>query len=252
MNSLFDDILTISQPWSQQMIAERRDMLPEKHGVSVEDFIVREYQRHDAHMDMRHVVGQTEHYAGQSWRDAALEPQYRPGKMRAAFAQCERNPDYYFNGELANGIKLGSIDGRKWFTDGGGNHRTVVARFACDRIARQTGRYPLVRGVSTCHYQPDLQAWQLFCQLRQRHAEAIFLSVTRVAIPGGNDIAWRLQFFVVDRRFGGIPRAAHLDTARFCAYARHVLAHGGQPSWRDRIQDWLIDDPDRLVYPSAA
>ena len=30
--------------------------------------------------------------------------------MRAVFAQYERNPDYYFNGELDNGIVLSTID----------------------------------------------------------------------------------------------------------------------------------------------
>ncbi len=157
-------------------------MFPTQHGASLEDFVVRECRRRDVHMDMRNVVGQTDHYAGQTWRDAALEPQYRPGKMRDVFAQFERNPGYYFNDELDNGIMLGSIDGTHWYTDGSGNHRTVVARFACDRIARLTGQYPLVRGVSTCHYHADTQAWNLFCQLSQlskRHAEAITITIER-------------------------------------------------------------------------
>jgi hypothetical protein len=257
MPTLFDDVLTKPQPWAQQIIAEWRDVFAVQHGVCLEDFVVHEYQRRDAHMDMRRVVGQSGHYAGQPWREAALTPQYKPGKMRAAFARFERNPGYYFNGELDNGILLSSIDGQNWYTDGGGNHRTVLAKFACDRIARHTGRYPLVRGVSTCHYQPDMQAWHLFCQLRQRHAEAISLSVTRqalrpIAVPGGTDLAWQLRFFVLDRRFGGIPRAGHIDAKQFCAYARHVLAHDGKPSWRDRVLNCLIADPDRLVYQPVA
>ena len=257
MTTLLDDILATPQPWSQQPIAEWRDMFPAQHGASLDDFVVRECRRRDAHMDMRNVVGQTDHYAGQSWRDAVLEPQYRPGKMRDVFARYERNPGYYFNGELDNGILLGSIDGEPWYTDGGGNHRTVVAKFACDRIARRTGHYPLVRGVSTSHYQPDMQAWYLFCQLRQRHADLIQLSVTReggekTVVAGATEITWRLRFFVQDGRFGGIARAEHLDAARFCAYARHVLAHGGKPSWRDRVLHRLIGDRDRLVYRSRS
>lgn len=260
MTTLLDDILATSQPWSQQPIAEWRDIFPAQHGASLDDFVVRECRRRDAHMDMRNVVGQTDHYAGQSWRDAVLEPQYRPGKMRDVFAQFERNPDYYFNGELDNGIQLGSIDGENWYTDGGGNHRTVLAKFACDRIARRTGRYPLVSGVSTSHYQPDMQAWYLFCQLSQlskRHAEVIFIRVTReelppTAVPGGTDIMWQLRFFVVDRRFRGVPRAEHIDAARFCAYARHVLAHDGKPSWRDRVLDWRMSDLERLVFQPGA
>ncbi|MCC7641965.1 MULTISPECIES: hypothetical protein [unclassified Janthinobacterium] len=259
MPTLFNDVLTTPQPWSQQVIAEWRDVFPAQHGANLDDFVVRECRRRNALMDMRSVVGQLDHYAGQSWRDAALAPQYKPGKMRAVFAQYERNPDYYFNGELDNGIVLSSIDGHDWYTDGGGNHRTVLAKFACDRIARRTGRYPLVRGVSTCRYEPDMQAWLLFCQLRQRHAQLISVAVTRedrhrADVAGATDITWRLRFFVLDRRFGGIgiPRAGHLDAACFCAYARHVLAQDGKPSWRDRVQDCLIADPDRLVYPSVA
>lgn len=259
MTTLFDDILTTEQAWSLREIAEWRDMFPTQHGASLEDFVVRECRRRDVHMDMRNVVGQTDHYAGQTWRDAALEPQYRPGKMRDVFAQFERNPGYYFNDELDNGIMLGSIDGTHWYTDGSGNHRTVVARFACDRIARLTGQYPLVRGVSTCHYHADTQAWNLFCQLSQlskRHAEAITIAIEREElhlsdVPGGKDITWRLRFFVYDRRFGGIARAEHIDAARFCAYARHVLAQDGKPSWRDRVHDYLIADRNRLVYEAG-
>ena len=255
MTTLFDDILATPQPWSQQRIAEWADVFPSQHGASLQDFVVLERLRRDVRIDMRAVVGQSEHYAGQSWREAVLAPQYKLGKMRAVFAQYERHPDYYFNGELDNGILLSSVDGSNWYTNGGGNHRTVLAKFACDRIARQTGRHPLVRGAWTCHYQADMLAWSLFCQLQHGHAEAIFLRVTREdmrqdAVPGGSDISWRLQFFVVDRRFGGTARSGRLDAAQFCAYARHVLAHDGRPSWRDRVMNSLIGDSERLVYPS--
>jgi hypothetical protein len=260
MPTLFDDVLTTPRPWSRQVIAEWRDIFPSQHGANLEDFVVRECRRRDARVDMRTVVGQSEHYAGQSWREAALAPQYKPGKMRGVFALYERHPDYYFNGDLDNGIMLSTIDGQNWYTDGGGSHRTVLVRFACDRIARQTGRYPLVSGVSTCHYRVDMQAWNLFCQLSQlskRHAEVIFIRVTReelppTAVPGGTDIMWRLRFFVLDRRFGGVPRAEHIDAARFCAYARHVLAHDGKPSWRDRVLDWRMSDLERLVFQPGA
>ena len=255
MTTLLNDILTTAQPWSQQLIAEWADVFPSQHGASLHDFVVLERMRRDVSVDMRQVVGQAEHYAGQSWREAVLAPQYKPGKMRAVFAQYERHPDYYFNGELDNGILLSSIDGRNWYTNGGGNHRTVLAKFACDHLFRQTGRYPLVRGAWTCLYQADMQAWSLFCQLQQRHAEAIFLSVTREemqpsAVPGGSDTRWRLQFFVMDRRFGRSARSGRLDAAQFCSYARHVLAHDGKPSWRDRVADFLIADTQRLVYPA--
>ncbi|MNT87969.1 hypothetical protein D3C72_2284550 [compost metagenome] len=97
----------------------------------------------------------------------------------------------------------------------------------------------------------------MFCQLRERHAQLISVAVTRedrqrTDVAGATDITWRLRFFVLDRRFGGIPRAGHLDAACFCAYARHVLAHDGKPSWRDRVLDCLIGDPDRLMYRPVA
>lgn len=220
------------------------------------DFITREVFEEHANIDMREVIGQRDHYAGQTWLNAAIDPQYKEGKMRDTFRLYETNPDYYFSGEVSNGISFSSLNGGTWYSDGGGNHRTVVAKFACDRVYEQTGVYPLVNNVSKHYYHVDIEAWTLFSRLRALVDKGIHVSVNRVKqleykAGGCHTTEYIPRFHISDFRFNHRGRAEFLDASEFCKYAHHVLKSDAALTRYDKaLHYWhfWFGDSNKLIY----
>ena len=219
-------------------------------------FVTREVFESNASLDMRSVVGQCDHYAGQTWLDAVLNPQYKEGKMRGVFRKYQDNPDYYFNGEIQNGISVSSLNGSSWYSNGGGNHRVVLAKFACENIFQRTGKYPIVMGVRKHHYYVPMEAFELFLQMRQFEEKSLLVSVERKTTErqesgGLTTIHYNVRFHVGDYRFSRAGRAQWLNSAEFVRFAKHVLKTNASLSTIDRIKHhWreFCGDRGSLIY----
>lgn len=245
--------------WAHETIRNWEEVYSRSGAVDMIDFVTREVFEPMSQVNMREVIGQWDHYAGQTWLDAAIDPQYKPSKMRSAFRMYDENPSYYFSGELENGICLSSLNGGPWFSNSGGNHRTVVAKFACERTFEETGIYPHVSGVMKHHYFVDLEALDLFKKLLEFHDHGIHVSVERRQInesrtQGKHLFEYAPAFFVWDSRFGGDARSQWLRAQQFRRFARHVLRQNGQITRLERLQHYWLQfgrsDYESLIYKS--
>lgn len=255
MDKLIDWVKTSPPSWASEKIQNWEDVYQRRQGVDMLTFVTREEFEREATLDMRQVIGQWDHYAGQSWAEAALDPNYKPSKMERCFQLFDENPNYYFNGELAGGISVSSLNNGPWYSDHGGNHRTVVAKFACAFIEQKTGQYPLVRGINKHLYFANTEAWRLCTQLKQLDA-GIF--VTPIRSPAGetkhNNIQilnYDLVFKVVDQRFSRQGRRQDLTAAQFVQYATHVLSTQAVVSrydWLRHYWEWWFGSTDALIY----
>jgi len=196
-------------------------------------------------------------YAGQTWFEAATDPQYKPSKMRRVFSLYDENPAYYFSGEVANGICLSSLNGGPWFSVSGGNHRTIIAKFACEHVFQVTGVYPLVAGVAKQHYFADVEAWELFGQLRGFVDQGIHVTIRRQRLgnerlQGNNTIEYRLAFHVADYRFSRNGRLQWLNADEFRKFARHIVRRNAEVTRLERLRHyWLqfaLGNVDSLIY----
>lgn len=256
MTALLNWLKTTPPTWAQNVIQNWENLYKRQGEVDMLSFVTREIFESHASLDMRTVVGQRDHYAGQTWLEAALNPQYREGKMREVFRLYQENPDYYFTGDIQNGISVSSLNGGSWYSDGGGNHRTVLAKFACENIFQQTGKYPTVIGVQKHHYFVALDAWELFMQMRQFEDKSIFVSIERQPSVshtsiGLNVFNYDLKFHVTDYRFCRNGRAQWLDTPEFIQFSQHVLKTNASASRSDKLKHhWreLLGDSESLIY----
>ena len=243
--------------WAQETIRNWEKVFTRHGEVDTMQFVIREVFEPMSQIDMREVVGQWDHYAGQTWLDAATDPQYKPSKMCDAFRKYDENPSYYFSGELENGICLSSLNGGPWFSDSGGNHRTIVAKFACERTFGETDIYPQISGVLKHHYVADLEALDLFTKLLPFRDQGIHATVERGQMKdsrtsGKHVIDYELAFFVWDSRFGDDARSQWLSPQQFRHFARHVLRRNGQLTRLDRLQHYWLqfgrNDSGSLIY----
>ncbi|MCX7177050.1 MAG: hypothetical protein NT159_24640 [Proteobacteria bacterium] len=259
MASLFDWITNSSPDWANHTILNWEDIYQRCDDADMLQFITCEVIENNTSIDMHEVVGQRDHYAGQTWLQAALTPQYKEGKMNDAFRLYEENPNYYFSGALNNGISLSSLNDGPWFSDGGGNHRTIVAKFCCGRILQQTGVSPLVINVAKHHYTVDIEAWEYFARMRSMAEKGVHDCITRVTDSESrtsNRVTSEYQqsFDIGDYRFNSRGRHGVLDSREFCIYARHVLKTNGELSkYEKALHHWnmLFGDMHKLIYMRA-
>ncbi|MFX1689838.1 hypothetical protein PWR05_35855 [Paraburkholderia sp. A2RI-6] len=258
--SLFETIQSDPPTWANDSIQSWDDIL--QHDMT--DFVVRETFERDARVDMRDVIGQSGHDAGQTWLEAAVNPQYKATKMARMFDLYERNPDYYFNGELGAGdsLFLSSANGSKWYTDSGGNHRTVVAKSACDRRfrdAKEKGGYPGIRGAVAYRYEIDHESRDLYLKFRDHAGKGLAArpekrETSKRSVASTTVIASDLTFFATDFRFNDGGRSQPLDAPEFRKFARHFLARDGKVDGRDRLRHlWMgyaRGDFESLIYPA--
>lgn len=256
MTALLEWISATPPTWANDEILNWEDLFKRQDGGDMLSFVIREVFESNASLDMRNVVGQRDHYAGQTWLEAVNNPQYKEGKMRDVFRKYQDNPDYYFNGEIQNGISVSSLNGGFWYSDNGGNHRTVLAKFACDSVFQRTGEYPMVVGVHKHHYFVDTEVFEYFVQMRQLEGVSIHVSVNsetraRQESAGLTVIDYNLKFHVGDYRFSKNGRAQWLDAAEFVRFAKYVLKTNASPSTTDKIKHhWreFWGDRDSLIY----
>lgn len=100
--------------WANDRILRWSDVFPRDTEPDVMGFVIKEHRNSNTTIDMRTVVGQWDHYAGQTWAEALLDPQWKPGKIKYNLERADENPNYYFNGEIQGDINLYSIDGTSW------------------------------------------------------------------------------------------------------------------------------------------
>lgn len=256
MTALLDWLSATPPAWANDQILNWEDLFNRRGEVDMLSFVTREVMESNASLDMRKVAGQWDHYAGQTWLDAVLDPQYKEGKMRDVFRKYQENPDYYFNGDVENGISVSSLNGGSWYSEGGGNHRTVLAKFACENIFQRTGEYPMVMGVYKHHYFVDMEAYELFVQMRQFADKNLHISVERETrerqdSAGQTVIKYNMKFHVGDYRFSRNGRAQWLDVAEFVRFAKHVLKTNATLSTSDKIKHhWreFCGDRGSLIY----
>ncbi|MCX9156516.1 hypothetical protein OPU71_10325 [Niveibacterium sp. 24ML] len=249
--------------WANQTIKSWDDVFPRSGAVDVLNFVSEE-RWCVGDIDINAVVGQWDHYAGCTWRDAILEPKYRAGRMVNVLHMLDKNPGYYTAriGE-AKEIYFSSVDGESWYSDGGGNHRTIVAKFALAFAAEKSGRPVTLTNVHLHQYEVDWHCHSLYLRLRALIEERdlginIHFERHRLAQVEKGVERFGTVFFVTDWRHTGNAlsnRALmnHLDSQEFCAYANWVLASDGVLSRQDRIkvgwQKWFGRHPNSLVFP---
>lgn len=158
MTALLDWLTATPPTWANEQILNWEDLYKRQGEVDMLSFVIREVFEGNASLDMRNVVGQRDHYAGQTWLDAVNNPQCKEGEMRGVFRKYQENPNYYFNGEVQNGISVSSLNGGSWYSDNSGNHRAVLAKFACENVFQRTSEYPMVIGVRKHHYFVHIEA----------------------------------------------------------------------------------------------
>lgn len=254
--TLFEKVVAEPPSWASETIQSWNDFFEPFNWHDAESFVVRRTSEQDCEIDMRDVVGQHEHYAGHTWLEAATKPLPKATKMRTKFGLFDKNPNYYFNGDIARDMYFMSIDGKTWFSDGEGNHRTVVAKFGCEQLHREAHTYPLVKGVTKVVYDIDFDSLRLYAKMRDLESSGIIVRVCREEEKehGGDarTTAYRVTFDVTDLRFSDARSEINMTPKAFAAYARYLFKNGTQLSTKDRIlHHWrriVTGDTKGLIY----
>ncbi|WP_176314872.1 hypothetical protein [Burkholderia vietnamiensis] len=256
---LIESVVENPPPWAHETIHNWAAVFDHHGKASMDKFVTREIHESHAAIDMREVIGQDGHYAGQTWLEAVIEPQRKPENMRLMFRKYDDNPSYYFTGEVDDDMYFSCLNGGPWFCDSGGNHRTVVAKFACDRWFRENGTYPLVKGVLKYHYFSDLESLDLFRKLQKFENDGLEVKVERQNVrdsraDGKHILEYEQTFFVADHRFSRDHlRSQWLSTEQFRRFARHVIQQDGKVTRRERLTHYWLrycssDDPHKLIF----
>jgi len=254
MTELFNWLTDTPPAWANELIKNWESEFCQSGAVPIRDFVTREVIELRSEIDMREVVGQRDHYAGQTWLEATKKPQWKEWKMKDSFRLNQENPDYYFNGQVAGGMRFTSLNDGPWYSDEG-NHRTVVSKFACDRIHQQTGVYPRVQGVTKQKFFANLEAWSLMQRLHGLADGGIHVTFERterrIETSNGYQSDFELHFFVGDHRFNRDGRYGHLGEMEFVKYARHILGTAGAVTRIDRARHYWrywFGKMDNLIY----
>ncbi|MDD2914981.1 MAG: hypothetical protein PHP70_06640 [Gallionella sp.] len=234
--------------WANSQILHWNDVFPRDDDFGVREFVIEERRSSNSTIDMRSVVGQWDHYAGQTWAEALFDPKWKPSKIRHCLNKADENPEYYFNGEVQDDISFNSVDGISWYSVNSGNHRTIIAKFLCEMYYEKTGHYPLVAGVSTTHYVVDWELYNFFKQLRKLQDHGIHVSFVRRSIRRSE-----LYFSVGDYRFNRDGKYGQLKPNQFKAYARWVIQNDGALTRWDKfhhLKQVVFGDSRKLIYPN--
>lgn len=111
-------------------------------------------------LETKKVVGQWDHYAGQTWGEALLKPRYKANKMLGVLKLYDSNPNYYK--EDRNDLSFSSFDGESWFSTEGNNHRAVVAK-----CLGALGIIELLKCVTLTRHYIDIEAFNIFNKLKR-------------------------------------------------------------------------------------
>ncbi|MHB1665241.1 MAG: hypothetical protein ACYCT7_08290 [bacterium] len=253
---LLDWVKRETPSWANNKIRHWHEVFPENdYSVPFRAFITKiESKRSD--IDMCNVVGQWDHYANQTWINALTAPQYKPWKINNTIRLFDENGSYYFDNE-EKGIHFDSIDGKKWFSNGGGNHRTVIAKFAFAIAKAKTGNNFLLKNVITNQYTVDWESYRLYKQL-DKFIVNYNIKIT-ILVDSKNN---QPDFFITDSRFpkyrflvyNNNTLYEHLKPKEFKSYAEWVINTKGNISKRDKIiyllKSFFVENyRDSLIYP---
>ena len=103
-------------------------------------------------------------YIGLTWLDFL----HQGKRMRANQALLGRNPIYYDETTVkAPSMLYVSLNGKHWYVNGDGNHRTCIAKFHFERLnAQGISTQTMVHGVTTDDYRIDWDLYYLFESLK--------------------------------------------------------------------------------------
>lgn len=190
-------------------------------------------------VDLARVVGQENHYAGLTWREALLGGGTH--KMTRTLRELtDQGVDYFVDDRPKDDWYLSTWDGVNWYADGGGNHRTVVGKFLAAYWAAKGVEVPPVRGVRgvrEARIAVDLEAWRLYQRLELWAAarQPCLTMSLRCETQG----EWRGDCYreeyrgevcVHDARMGGMALRT-FDLNEFKRFATRCL----EPTWRERV-----------------
>jgi hypothetical protein len=127
---------------------------------------VRSHYWSDRHsVNVFSVVG-TAHpdYIGLSWGEFLQQGK----RMQANQHLLQTNPQYYFKtGVKQPSMLYVSLNGKHWYVNGDGNHRTCLARFHFERLnAAGFDPQTMVHGVTVDDYRVDWKLFDVFTKLR--------------------------------------------------------------------------------------
>lgn len=245
-----EDLLTwvdkTRPPWGEDCIKSWDDAFPE----DVRPFVTSTDTRW-RNINMETVVGQWDHYAGQTWRSALTGA--NDSKMRSAIRAFAENPEYYFN-DAEKTIYFDSVDGESWYTNGGGNHRTVVAKFAHCMAKHKTKESVTINNVHCTQFDADWDTYNRYTDLKKCiENNGLHISVE----PRIDDTHQesKLVIFVSDWRMSKDGLFDHLKPDQFRLYAEWVVSTQGKMSVFDKSRywwQWIFSGKRlRLVYPGT-
>jgi|GEM_PF-6650204 len=243
-----------SPAWAQQTIRSLEQDYPEhpefKSGEGVPGLRSFIYltERTVQDVDPDNIVGQWDHYAGQTWLDALIYPQWKPGKIKACLCEAENNPDYYL--EPLKNIHLTSYDGKNWYSHTSGNHRTVIGKFILSMASERLNKKINFKGISTTRHFVDyecLAKYQALAKLIEDKMLNISLTAKAELIENTgqtiNNITiheYEIKIFVYDSRMGiNAVKYEWLSASEFCKYAKWVLDNDGRYPTSYKIRDFL-------------
>lgn len=208
----------------------------------------------NAEIDPTRIVGQWDHYSGQTWWDAFWEPKYKVGKMRAVERQSDENPLYYFQSGMHD-ISFDTFDGgRRWYSRQG-NHRTVIGKFLLAMAHAKTGtlaHFPIVPVTYFSSDEPTFSAFHslLACIEENQlliHVDARSITLANLQVNGSQRTIKEPYIFVSDGRLSNLGQAARMDPVTFGRYASWVIESRGRLKLRERLTSMFFGSGDEVI-----
>jgi hypothetical protein len=141
-------------------------------------------------------------YAGLTWQRFLLEGK----RMASNQALLRENPAYYYDTDVKHPSMLYvSLNGKHWYVNGDGNHRTCLAKFFFARQdARGVGSQTMIHGVTVDDYRVDWRLHDAFLKLREavrqrRKGEQV--DGHRIHIGRDDGPAWKIDRYEPRIRF---------------------------------------------------
>lgn len=248
--------------WSNQIIKNWEDIFPHNGELNTHLFLLKSEAKRQA-IDMRTVIGQWDHYAGQTWIDALLKPNYKPGKIKNTVHLFDTNANYYFNEEKKE-IYFDSVNGKHWYSHGGGNHRTVIAKFGFAMAQEKTKCSKLLEGVFTTNYTVDWKTFNFYKELtkciKENDLDILFsferFRKNEIRKENCHIETFHTIFHVADYRYkfnGGLH--SHITASQFCQFAEWVIESRGELTRLDKMrhlfQFLFGNNKNGLLYPNS-
>jgi len=228
---LWDWIIENPPKWAHERIRHLSEDYPDHidNGPTmpgIRDFVFLT-EHANQNIEPRKIVGQWDHYAGQTWFEAVTNPQWKGGKMRYCLEMADTNPAYYLHD--LKGIQVTSYDGEHWYSQTSGNHRTVVGKFFFAMLASITGEKRLLPNVSTLRYHVDHQCLRAFRDLKRMIRETgINVEIDACSDSLGLQGERIIKIYVRDNRWGkNLERLGWLSATEFQKFASWIFQTEG-------------------------